>query len=387
MFFDALPPALFKPLTAPGAKVYASILSDLYAESRRAPHPLSRAVVLDIVIHHTVSASADPLASADETLNYLESCGWVRSEIRRDVVASLMPERLYAAGDGPPGRLYTTVYALTPHAFRLLGLVNPDGDAPPSSPLLAIHDLLQIALRDPDAGPRLGEAARLTAQLQAGLKEQQHNPAKDDVTLTPALYQNIIDAAARLETKYPQARFIRETFQSFDRLLADMVAHRPLTPAHPADNALRHKLSSLITSLLSADPDSFTKTAAPLINLFTAGDADTVSPAAESAPPFVPDPASPPAPTAAQIEAARRETARQINRPINRERVSRLAQALLRDKTEVRAAEVAQIGAADLSLLLQLRLYGDGSLGYAVEDGAWVEVNGLGFRDFVLHVA
>lgn len=374
MLFDVLPAALFKPLAAPGAQVYAGILSDLYTESQRAPHPLSRAIVLDIIIHHTVSASADPLASADETLGYLVSCGWLRSDIQHN--------------DSPTGYLYTASYALTPHAFRLLSLVNAESSL--NGQLLAIHDLLQTALRDPDAEPRLHEAAHLTAQLQNDLKDWQHNMRNAEINFNFNLSQNIVEAAAKLEAKgYAQARLVRENFQSLDRLLAGIVARQSQTLRRAPDDALGNKLSALITYLLSADPDTFTKISAPLINLFDGGDADTVTRPAESVPnvyagAFVVDSAIPTAPTAVQIETARRETARQINRPINRERVSRLAQTLLLDKSEVSAADVAQSGAADLSLLLQLRLYGDGLLGYRVEDGAWVEVNGLSFRDFIM---
>jgi len=389
MLFDALPAAFFKPLTAPGAQVYASILSDLYAESQRAPHPLSRAVVLDIIIHHTVSASPDPLASADETLHYLESCGWVRSEIRRDVAASLGSERLQAVRDGPPGHLYTHLYTLTPHAFRLLRLVNASAPSSLNSRLLAIHDLLQTALRDPDAGRRLHEAARLTVQLHDDIKELQHNlstaAASVDAGFDLTLGQNILDAAAKLEAKgWADARLIYETFHAIDRLLNDIASSQQQPATQATDYALSQHLSALINSLLSADPDTYTKIAAPLINLFDSGDADSQPQPVASAGPFVPEDVLLPALTATQLESARRETVRQINRPINRERVSRLAQTLLRDKTEVRAVEVAQTGAADLSLLLQLRLYGDGSLGYTIEDGTWVEVNGLGFRDFVM---
>ena len=84
------------------------------------------------------------------------------------------------------------------------------------------------------------------------------------------------------------------------------------------------------------------------------------------------------------IASARRAVAHQLNRPVSPDRVRRLAQTFLRDKPEARVSELVALGQADLPLVIQLRLHGDGALGYTIEEMQWVEINGLVFRDFVL---
>ena len=74
-------------------------------------------------------------------------------------------------------------------------------------------------------------------------------------------------------------------------------------------------------------------------------------------------------------------------RAISRDRVRRFAAELLRRGGEVRGGEIHLEGPDDLPLLIYLRNYGDGSLGYRVEEtenAEWIERDGVGFRDFVI---
>jgi hypothetical protein len=83
-------------------------------------------------------------------------------------------------------------------------------------------------------------------------------------------------------------------------------------------------------------------------------------------------------------------TLQQMNRAISRERVRRYAAMLLRDRDELPATDLPLVGPDDLPLLIYLRSYGDGSLGYRIEeqpDGGWIERAGVGFRVFVLRRA
>jgi hypothetical protein len=83
-------------------------------------------------------------------------------------------------------------------------------------------------------------------------------------------------------------------------------------------------------------------------------------------------------------------TLQQMNRAISRERVRRYAAMLLRDRDELPATDLPLVGPDDLPLLIYLRSYGDGSLGYRIEeqpDGGWIERAGVGFRAFVLRRA
>ena len=78
---------------------------------------------------------------------------------------------------------------------------------------------------------------------------------------------------------------------------------------------------------------------------------------------------------------------RSLARAISRNRVRRFPAELLRHSDEVRGGEIHLKGPDDLPLLIYLRNYGDGSLGYRVEeseDAERIERDGVGFRDFVI---
>lgn|GEM_PF-2219745 len=373
--FDNLPASLFAPLAAPEAQAHARILSDLYAESRRCPHPLTLDIALDIIISHTIAPhTADaPLPQARETLRYLETCGWLRTETQPD---------------------FTTACLLTPHAFQILQSLSLDS---PSilELLIAIHDLLKAALLDVDNDHRLREAARLAFQLHNRLKELQHNSATlSAIEDTTRLRSAVIDAAAKLETRgHPPARYIRETIQSLDRLLDDITARQTRLAAatdHPPASATQ--LAAIITRLAASDKKTFAKHAEPLIHLYC--QTSTQTPNFKLQTPNIqapnhlttqlPNHSTAQPPSDSEIESARREIARQLRRPITRDRVRRAADSILRRRPEARAADLIAADVADLPLLAQLRIHGDGSLGYRIEDGAWIELNGLGFRDFVM---
>jgi hypothetical protein len=60
---------------------------------------------------------------------------------------------------------------------------------------------------------------------------------------------------------------------------------------------------------------------------------------------------------------------------------------LLGGRAEARASELSLSEAEDLALVIYLREYGDGKLGYRVveiEDRPWVELAHMGFYDFTL---
>ncbi|KPL91339.1 Wadjet anti-phage system protein JetA family protein [Herpetosiphon geysericola] len=89
----------------------------------------------------------------------------------------------------------------------------------------------------------------------------------------------------------------------------------------------------------------------------------------------------------ADIEQAQAATLRQLRRSISRDRVRRYALQLLGDAEQRRGSEIELESIDDLSLIIYLRSYGDGSLGYKVEpidNGVWVERDGVGFRDFLV---
>jgi Family of unknown function (DUF5716) len=86
------------------------------------------------------------------------------------------------------------------------------------------------------------------------------------------------------------------------------------------------------------------------------------------------------------VEAAREAVLQQLSRAVGPERVRRFAGDLLKGRRDVRAAEIPLNNPVELPLLMYLRAYGDGSLGYRVEElGEWVQTGDYAFRDFRLH--
>jgi hypothetical protein len=87
----------------------------------------------------------------------------------------------------------------------------------------------------------------------------------------------------------------------------------------------------------------------------------------------------------ADIAAAQAQTLAQLNRSVSRERVRRYAAQLLAEQDKVRISDVVRPESDTLPLLIYLRQYGDGSLGYEVQNDQepdWIESDGIGFRDF-----
>jgi hypothetical protein len=361
-----LPVSLFQPFNSPQAEVYQRLLTELYTESCRATQPLSRALVLDLIIAHNPPAN-DPLPAARETLRFLEGCGWLQTKVQPD---------------------YQQACTLTPHAFQILSTFSAQFSqfAYPQL-LISIHDLLKAALLDVDNGDRLQAATHLTDQFLTQLKSLQHNAPTGSAPLadTTPLRAAIVDAAAKLETRgHAPARYIREQFESLDRLLADIAQRQTVRPSAPVQSSSANpQLESVIKHLVSTDKKSFSKLADSLINLY--GTSSLQPPNHPTPQPaFIPDDSLWPQPTQAEIAAARREIARQLNRPISPNRVRRLAQTFLANKPFVRAADLVVEGKADLALLVQLRYHATSDLGYTIEDQPWLELNGLVFRDFQL---
>jgi hypothetical protein len=197
-------------------------------------------------------------------------------------------------------------------------------------------------------------------------------------------------------------REMRESFETLDqRLHAIDLRHsqfvssavRAVELQLTASSTTSGQLHSLLTHLLTVEsgapqqllPARYDR----LVNLFQLGLVDEKSLAAPTrAPvPFVPEIVMAPALSEAEAEAARAQTLQALARAISRDRVRRWAAELLRDRAERRGGEIPLKGPEELPLVIYLRAYGDGSLGYQVEElpeGDWVEHGGVGFRDFVL---
>jgi hypothetical protein len=200
-----------------------------------------------------------------------------------------------------------------------------------------------------------------------------------------------------------QMREIRECFDGLDRLLEAIDARhsqfvnsavRAVELQLTAGSTTSGQLHKIISHLLSKQPATYPASLAPpeyhrLISIFELGliDEQSLAPPTRAATPFVPETTMAPLLSDEEIAAAQRLTLQQLNRAVSRERLRRFAAELLGERDEMRGAEINITGPDDLPLLIYLRNYGDGSLGYTVEDlpeAAWIERDGVGFRDFVL---
>jgi hypothetical protein len=462
--FDHIPTALFNPLAAQSAPLYAAILLRLFEETQRHQQPLSRDLAVNLVADILADMTdLDALTHADDAneqdseqatedddlpgrasgaLRYLTSCGWLRIETQSD---------------------YTIAYTLPAHAFRLLNVLHElASNEPPRlrGMICAIHDLLQAARHETGDYVRLREAHYQTRYLLQALKELQHNigehiqqvleqlEARDvlaqvftsyrDQIVDNAYHQlrttdhvsrfrpGILDALAsvddaeQIERLAQQMRLrgeaestdeaahllsqsitdVRDNFELLDRLLTAIdtrhsqfvdSAVRSIEHQLTASSTTSGQIYALLTHLIAEVPgrasDPLPDTYAPLLSLFALelADAESLAPPTRAAVPFAPEPAALPQPSEDEIRAAHERTLQQMNRAISRERVRRYAATLLQGRAEMPAADIPLNGPDDLPLLIYLRSYGDGSLGYRIEEQPdWIERAGVGFRSFVL---
>jgi hypothetical protein len=200
-------------------------------------------------------------------------------------------------------------------------------------------------------------------------------------------------------------REVRDHFAFLDRLLTAIdtrhsqfvdSAVRSVEHQLTASSTTSGQLHALLAHLLTEEParasEPLPTAYDPLISLFALElvDSESLAPPTRAAVPFTPEPVAQPQPSEDDIRAAHERTLQQMNRAISRERVRRYADSLLRDRDELPADELPLDGPDDLPLLIYLRSYGDGSLGYQIEeqpDGGWIERAGVGFRAFVLRRA
>ncbi len=193
-----------------------------------------------------------------------------------------------------------------------------------------------------------------------------------------------------------QLRFVREQFEDLDgRLQAIDTRHSRYVSAAvravelqlEAHSTTSGQLALILSSLLHDQTDERWESAEPLIQLhrLELTTPESLAPPTRAAQPFVAGPEPDNAFSEAELALARAATLQQLNRAVSREKIRRLAHSLLHDRLEARATELALANADDLPLLIYLRAYGDGTLGYRVEAlDEWVERGEFAFRDFRL---
>lgn len=460
--FDTLPRALFNPLAAQHAPLYAEALLTLYAETQRHNQPLSRDLAAGLIaevvdrfaaedlaglpgLDEAIAAESDvALARSGAILRYLVQCGWLRVETQSD---------------------FSQSYTLPDFAFRLLATLQELVDNEPlrlQGLICAIHDMLQMAVREGTAHIRLAEAHRQTRALMNGLKELQHNiglhieqvlrqlSARDVLAQVFTTYRSdvvdrayhqlrttdhvsrfrpgVLEALAQLSSGpqieeiarllrasdadpsieaaasrlLDQTREVREQFEGLDRLLqlidtrhSQFVdsAVRTVELQLAASTTTSGQLHAVLSALLAENaPAELAPAAEGLVSLYSMGlvDEQSLAPPGRAPTAFVPEPSATARLSEAELDAARARTLRQLTRAIGRDRVRRYAEALLEGRERLRAGEIALASVDELPLVIYLRQYGDGSLGYVaeeVEGAPWIERDGVGFRDFVVRRA
>jgi hypothetical protein len=457
--FDTVPRTLFNPLAAQHAPLYTEALLTLYTETQRHSQPLSRDLAVGLIgevvdrfagedlaalpgLDEALANEADvALARSGAILRYLVQSGWLRVETQSD---------------------FSQSYMLPDFAFRLLATLQEIADNEPlhlQGMICAIHDMLQMAVREGTAHIRLAQAHRQTRALMSGLKELQHNiglhieqvlrqlSARDVLAQVFTTYRSdvvdrayhqlrttdhvsrfrpgVLEALAQLSLTakledvaqqlratgghttveqlvtqlLDQIREVREQFESLDRLLqlidtrhSQFVdsAVRTVELQLAASTTTSGQLHAVLSALLADEvPADLAPAAEGLVSLYSLGlvDEQSLAPPGRAATAFVPEPTAISRLSEAELEAARARTLRQLTRAIGRERIRRYAETLLEGRERLRASEIALASVDELPLVIYLRQYGDGSLGYVaeeVEDAPWVERDGVGFRDFVV---
>ncbi len=202
------------------------------------------------------------------------------------------------------------------------------------------------------------------------------------------------DPATARQILRDQLQRIRDDFNDLDQRLANLdrrheqfisAVSRTIRLRLAAHTTLSGKLNELILAAIAHE--DLQSEVLQRLNAFSLELLESRSPAppTSAGQPFAPLGDDQPEPTDEEIETARAATRREMERAITRGRIRELAQTWLADQPRRAATDLPLSQPDDLPLLMYVRAYGDGSLGYQVEEGAeWVEHGGFAFRQFYL---
>ncbi|PDW03329.1 Wadjet anti-phage system protein JetA family protein [Candidatus Viridilinea mediisalina] len=202
-------------------------------------------------------------------------------------------------------------------------------------------------------------------------------------------------AASRL---LEQIREIRSQFELLDRLLQAIdlrhsqfvdSAVRTIELQLTASSTTSGQLHALLGHLLTADDGALEAAVTEHVELFSLAllEAESLAAPTRAAVPFVAETRTLPQLSAEDVAAAQAQTLQQLRRSVSRERIRHYAAQLLGEADMVHVGTQPLDHPDNLAMLIYLRQYGDGSLGYRSEDtpeGTWIERDGIGFRDFVI---
>jgi hypothetical protein len=391
--------------------------------------------------------SDDPLARAGGVLRYLAACGWLRIETQSDyTIAYTLPAYafrllhvLHELASNEPPRLRGMICAIhdllqaarqergdyvrlreahyqTRYLLQALKELQHNIGEHIQQVLEHLHarDVLHqvfTSYRDQivDSAYHQLRTTDHVSRFRPGILDALHSLDDDEQIEHLAQQMRLRGEVERTEEAVhllsQHITDVRDHFELLDRLLTAIdtrhgqfvdsavrsVEHQ-LTASSTTSGQLHALLTHLLTETTGRASEPLPPEYTPLISLFALElvDADSLAPPTRAAVPFTPEPVALPQPSDDDIRAAHERTLQQMNRAISRERVRRYAASLLRDSDELPAADLPLDGPDDLPLLIYLRYYGDGSLGYRIDeqpDGGWIERAGIGFRAFVLRRA
>jgi len=198
LLFQKLPVALFVPLAAPLAELYAAALLRIFEETQRHQEPLSWEYCVTQIAETIVETEAAMQGNADSSA--AETLTLVQEPLPVHTLNGTSADSVYPAKDGEQTsreratellrnlKQYqwlreeiqsdgTLMYSLPEHAFRLLRVfheIATGHEERLQGVIYNIHDLLQAAVREGNASVRVPQARDETRRLLSRLKELQH---------------------------------------------------------------------------------------------------------------------------------------------------------------------------------------------------------------------
>ncbi len=426
---------IFKQTQAHPDPLSREFIVDLCYKHLAEPQALTLTAEVQVEVE---TESEDKLADrASAILRYLDRCGWLKSETQNDFTTNyILPDYAFrllrtfeeiAANDPPPlaGLIFSTFAALqnvlADPETAYLGI--PQAHRQTQQLLNGLKELQQnIGLHINSILEQKGARAVLE-QLLFRYREEIVDRAyhqlrttdhvsrfrlavldssrqlESDLVLEPAAQRlkQRSEAASLAEARQKllaELREIRDYFDSLDRLLQAIDARhsqfvsaavRTVEQQLTANTTTSGQLVSILNFIFS---HSQVEIPLPVhLHKLELLDSGSLAVPGRAATIFEPDISVTEPLTADDLAAVQEQTERQLRRAITHDRVRQFAADLLRDRPQLYATEIALPDAEHLALLIYLRAYGNGSLGYLtteLPDGPFVEHDGFGFRDFVI---
>jgi hypothetical protein len=191
---------------------------------------------------------------------------------------------------------------------------------------------------------------------------------------------------------------LREGFETVDQLLSLIddrhsqfvgAAVRTIERYLSAHSTTSGQLHSLLSHILTTPASPLTESMAEALRLFILQlpTAESLAPLSRTPTPFVAAEEQNVQIADTEIERLRQVTQMQLRQSVSRDRIRRFAATLLQEQETIYATSIPVTGAETLPMIIYLRAYGDGALGYKIEEleePHWVEQDGIAYRDFVI---